>query len=117
MPLHERRTALVKIRSSWGNRIFCIRAIGKFATALKSLGPTMCFYHGLQQQLDNRGMKIAAHQHLGGGPDERHVLGRNDSVYIKHTFWQHQSSEVRENSSERLRHWKAQELNVGVFQK
>ena len=77
----------------------------------------MCFHHCLQQQLDDLGMKIAAHQHLGSGPDKRHVLGRNDFVYIKHTFWQHQSNEVRVNSGERLRQRKAQELNVGIFQK
>src|SRR5262245_37721312 len=62
----------------------------------------MYFYHGLQQELDNFRMKIAAYQYLRGRSEELHVIGWDVSVNINHTLWQYsrvRSGKIRVKAS------------------
>src|SRR6516162_3172499 len=56
----------------------------------------MHLFHGLQQELDDFRMKIAADQNLGFGPDKLHIIGRNDPLDINGALRQCHASEIRE---------------------
>src|SRR5215472_3454230 len=77
----------------------------------------MHLFHGLQQELADFRMKIAADQDLGFGPDTLHIVGWNDPLDIHGALRQCHASEIRENPCKGLRHWKTHRPHVGISQK
>src|SRR5262245_13071413 len=73
MPLHERRTILVKIDRGRSNQIFCIGTIREFPAASENVGTTMHLLHCLKQELDNLRMKIIANQNFRRGANELNI--------------------------------------------
>src|SRR5262245_38376711 len=116
MPLHKRRTILVKIDSSGGNRIFSVGTVWKFTAALKNCAPTIYFDHGLQQKLHNFWVEITADQYFGSGTYKRHVNGRNVIVNINYSARQLQPNEFWEYNGESLRRRKTHEPYVRICQ-
>src|SRR6516165_12645647 len=116
MPLHKRWAVFVKIDGGRRNGIFYIRAIRKFAGALKDICSTMSLYHCLQQKLDNFRIKIATYQYLRRGSDEWYVIGWNVLVNINDTLRQYQPSELGEKTGEGLCRLKAQNANVRIVE-
>src|SRR5262249_16620145 len=116
MPLHERRTVLVKIDGGRGYGIYGVVAIWKFIGLLKDATGAMRLDHRLQQQLDNFRMQIAANQYLCRGSYEWHVSRRNISVDIDDTSRQDQPNEFRKYDGERLCGWKAHQPDARIDQ-
>src|SRR5438105_3739774 len=114
MSLHKRRARLVKIDGGRSNRILWVGAIRELAIALKDICPAMRFHHCLQEKLDNLWMKIVTHQHLYCGPNEHHVVARNNLVKIDHTLWKYEPNKVWKNTGESLRHRKAHDSDLGI---
>src|SRR5580692_9270425 len=74
MPLQERWAVLVKIAGVRSDGIFRVATIGEFANVLKNLLSGMDLFHGLQQQIDDFRVQIAADQHFGVGADQLYVV-------------------------------------------
>src|SRR5215471_8326268 len=97
MPLHERWSVLIEFRRACRHRIFRIRALGKFAGVLEYSSLGMFFHHGLQEQIDNFRMEIAANQQLIRSSNQRYVAWWKIPFDAEHALWQRHSDEVRVN--------------------
>src|SRR5580692_5803059 len=116
MPLQERWASLVKIARARGDGIFRVATIGEFAGVLKNLLAGMDLFHGLQQQIDDLGVKVAADQHFGVGADQLNVVGRDRRFDTDRALWQLEPGDIRKRARKRIRQRKVHQTDLWILQ-
>src|SRR5580692_4002700 len=115
MPLQERWAILVKIARARGDGIFRVATIGEFTDVLKNLLSGMDLFHGLQQQIDDLGVKIAADQHFGVGADQLYVVRWDRRIDTDRALRQLEAGDIHKRTGKRVRQRKVHQTDLRIL--
>ena len=76
----------------------------------------MDLFHGLQQQIYDLGVKIAADQHFGVGTDQLNVVGRDRRIDTDRALWQLEPGDIHKRTRERVCQRKVHQTDLWILQ-